>query len=180
MRFACFILAILTAIAPACAEPLTFLALASVRDEVRYERFVEAVEPIWRRHGMRVIARMALEDADYHDAIFIAVDSREGFNAYIADPDYKAIAKDRIEAVDALVILEGPSSSLNVPGPDALVSVVFMPDCAGVQSGMEVSLVAPVKGGVSEPVENAGCVGILSADDAVFGPVTTGFSARVR
>lgn len=155
----------LFALAPARAEPIYFISLAEVSPErqTQYDRFVENVTPIWRRHGMEVVARLRTVDAlgfSGHDLAptEIAVlrgETRARFNAYISDPDYRAISRERLDAVSRLTILEAnlkSSARLEFLSKLPMGALVFSPATASSSNAnlhLNVALLAQVKGSPS-------------------------------
>lgn len=164
LRILCTVLFSAIALIPARAEPIYFISVAEISPDkhAQYDRFVEDVTPIWRRHGMSVIARLRTVDAlgfSGHDLAptEIAVlrgETRAGFNAYIADPDYRAISSSRLDAVTRLIILEAKlrsSARLEFLSKLPMGALVFSPSASTSNANLhlDVTLVAPVKGGGS-------------------------------
>ncbi len=104
------------------AEPLYFVSLANIKtnSQIEYERFVTAVIPIWKRHNMDVVLRLKI-DADgrttqdllnLNDVAVLKVRSRKDFYAYIEDPDYQKIKRNRMNAVEFFAVMEGNEANL--------------------------------------------------------------------
>jgi uncharacterized protein (DUF1330 family) len=170
----------------AIAEPLTFVAIASgekVR-EADYEQFLEKVAPIWTRHGMRVVFRAdASGDAadTFTDIVLIEVESRAGFQAYLADPAYRIIAPIRFEAVDHLAILEGARTVLPPAfEPGTPINILFQRECEAGTPGARVALVGAVKGEMADFYSETGCVRFFTTGDIPASDVLAGFAATIR
>ncbi|MEL6751775.1 MAG: hypothetical protein AAFO70_06815 [Pseudomonadota bacterium] len=171
--------------APAFAEALTFLAIASGPEgkQSQYEQFLKDVAPVWQRHGMSVVMRVTPLDPwpkRFDDIALLKVTSRDGFQAYLADPDYRAIADQRLKAVDRLVILEGPLGVLPASRPvGTQLSLVLQRDCRADVPAARVDLVGHVKGPRDQLFEEVGCIRFLTSDDAITGDVLDGFAVEV-
>ncbi len=108
------------------------------------------------------------------------VESRAGFRAYFADPDYRAIAPLRLAAVSHLTIVEGPHVLLPPPLTGGTpISVLFQSECQAGEPGARVTLVGPVKGRTASFLTTTGCVRFVAADDMPTGHVLAGFAATV-
>ena len=121
------LLSALSAVATARAEGLHFISVAWIPSEKQqqYDSFSQAVAPIWARHGMKALLRAkvvgALAGGDEDDdrggdeidlpteIAILSVASRASFENYIADPDYRAIRPQRMDAVRQMIVLEGTS-----------------------------------------------------------------------
>lgn len=118
MRAVVCVLIWLAATATAIAEEtIHFVALAGIKPgkEAQYDAFIEAVTPIWKRHGMTVVARARpVGPLSYRqgpvDLAVLQVESRAGFYAYSRDPDYRALQPQRMDAVNLLAIFDGKAS----------------------------------------------------------------------
>ncbi|WP_156798490.1 hypothetical protein [Ahrensia sp. R2A130] len=143
------------------AEPVTFVALAQVKQggQAGYDDFIKKVKPIWRANGMTVLARLRVVDLMVEPAFpvpteitVIHAETREGFNAYIGSDAYRQIKQLRLDAVDHLTVLEGNLSGRSgeaflAKNPMAVVTLSGNAS-AGERSGLtiDVTLFGPVKG----------------------------------
>ena len=172
--------------AQAVAEALTFVAIATGKssNQSAYEQFLHDVQPVWARHGMRLVLRAAVEHGDatiFADIALIEAKSRAGFRAYLSDPTYRALAPARLAAVDTLVVLEGRHEVLPPKlSEGTTLNILFQRECASETPGARVSLVGQVKGPVDPLYRKTGCVRFLAADDAPATGVLAGFFARAR
>lgn len=171
---------------PAFADALTFVAIATGKTEKQaaYEKFLSNVQPIWKRHGMRLVIRASIDErtnTGFTDIALIEAGSRESFKAYLSDPNYQALAPTRLEAVDTLVVLEGPRAILPPkPAKGTALNILFQRECEAKTPGARVSLVGRVKGSAHPLYFKTGCVRFLTADDAPATGVLAGFSAHTR
>ncbi len=104
-------------------EVIHFVALAGIKPghEAKYDAFIEAVTPIWKRHGMTVITRARpvgpfRRHAGIVDLAVLRVESRRGFYAYANDPDYKALQPQRLASLDFLSVFDGKVDMTNQAG----------------------------------------------------------------
>ncbi|MEM1316676.1 MAG: hypothetical protein AAGF29_00215 [Pseudomonadota bacterium] len=158
------------------AEPVTFVALATIKPDGQtgYDEFIEKVTPIWNANGMRVLARLKVVDLMIDPAFplpteiaVIHADTREGFNAYIASDAYAKIKDLRLNAVKHLTVLEGnlfdrSGEKFLANNPMAVVTMAGRRAVAP-RSGMtvDVMLYGPVKGERSPFLEAVQRVHIL-------------------
>ncbi|MGI9354495.1 MAG: hypothetical protein ACR2PF_04955 [Rhizobiaceae bacterium] len=111
----------LAAIGTTYAEnTIHFVALAGIKQgkEAQFDAFIKAVTPIWKRHGMTVVARARpvtpfLYRQGPVDLTVLKVESRTGFYAYMRDPDYRALQPQRLDAVDLLGVFDGTVENAN-------------------------------------------------------------------
>ncbi len=103
-----------TATPSSAQDVIHFVALAGIKPgkQAQYDTFIHAVTPVWKRHGMTVLARARPvgpfpQHKGLVDLAVLRVVSRDGFYAYANDPDYKALRSLRAEAVDFLTIFDG-------------------------------------------------------------------------
>lgn len=116
-RLFTLVLSLLTMVTACFAEPSHFVALSWVTPDkqAQYEGLIKAVAPIWKRHGLTVLTRSRTIDvlggdpnwAIPSEVTLLRVESMAGFQAYLDDPEYKKIRKTRLDAVDAMIVLEG-------------------------------------------------------------------------
>jgi len=148
----------LTAMAPAFAEDIIhFVALAGIKPgkETQYDAFIKAVIPVWKRHGMSVVAR-ARPVTPFHrhagvvDLAVLRVERRSGFHAYSNDPHYKALQPQRLDAVEFLTVFDGKMDMSGEPGlrDSRMLRVWFVenPDAAWTKM---------LTGDLSEPLASA-------------------------
>lgn len=168
---------------PAQAESVYFVSVAKLAEgkQRHYDRFLKAVAPIWKRHGMEVLLRARTVDAVTRGDVsgspteigVLRVDSYENFQAYFADPDYSKIKQSRLDAVDNFVVLEG--KAINIDGLSFLAkapmaATVFnttAPSNTDPSLELEISGVGQVKGPVGEFLKQVKNIQIhaLSFDD---------------
>lgn len=182
----------LIASAPARAQGLHFISVAWIPPEMQdqYDAFSKAVAPIWERHGMKARLRAKVVGAlaggaeiDLPSEIAIlSVASRASFENYIADPDYRAIRSNRLDAVRQMIVLEG------TPQPDAdnplfdtapQFAMTFVANHAATQApapafNMQVELAGSIKGAVPSPFDARPDISLfaLSFDDNPMSFVT--------
>ena len=112
-------------------SPRIFVAMAIVREEERetFERFVEAVTPLWHRHAMAPRGRLSImggsEGLPLTDATVIEVASDEGFSAYLADPDYAPADALRKRAAAWFAVADGPATKVDLPLEEGLWRLVI-------------------------------------------------------
>lgn len=172
--------------AEAAAEALTLVAIASGEKarQAGYEAFLHKVAPIWSRHGMQVVLRAdasgnAVET--FTDIALIQVESRTGFQAYLADPAYRMIAPMRLDAVEHLAVLEGPLSvAPSAFATGTAINIIFQRECETQMPGARVALVGAVKGVMPNFYSQTGCVRFLAADDVPASNVLAGFAATTH
>jgi len=86
------------------------VALLSIHDRARYDRYVAAFMPVLVKYGGRLMA------ADDHPEIIegkwpgdrvvmLAFPNRDTFTSWATSPEYRQIAEDRIAAADTTVLL---------------------------------------------------------------------------
>jgi len=106
---------------------LYFLAIAQVSQDRgggdasgTYRAFLQRIRPVWRRHGMTLLAHGPViigsgSDAASGSSSYVAsgtvvsllrIESRARFRAYLKDPDYERLRPLRLTAVDRLSIVE--------------------------------------------------------------------------
>jgi len=112
--FVCTLVWLTATVAAIAEDTIHFVALAGVKPgkEAQYDAFIEGVTPIWKRHGMTVVARARpVGPFSYRegpvDLAVLRVKSRAGFYAYSRDPDYRALQPQRADAVNLLAIFDG-------------------------------------------------------------------------
>ncbi|MEP0943083.1 MAG: hypothetical protein ABJH63_02440 [Rhizobiaceae bacterium] len=120
--FLLVLLAALTRPWLAYAQSLHFVSVAWVlpNKQAEYDLFNERITAVWARYGMevllrgRVIGALAEENpADLPTEIAVLrVASRTQFQDYIADPTYRQLRPDRMNAIEQMTVLEGTVSDV--------------------------------------------------------------------
>ena len=187
------LLSALSAVATARAEGLHFISVAWIPSEKQqqYDSFSQAVTPIWARHGMKALLRAkvvgALAGGDEGDneidlpseIAILSVASRASFENYIADPDYRAIRPQRLDAVRQMIVLEGtPKPGEGNPlfdtAPQFAMTFTAIPEAPGAATEapapaftMRVDLAGSIKGEVPDPFNTRPQISLfaLSYDD---------------
>lgn len=162
LRFVCVLTLLLFCTVTAWGDgrgkgEIHFIALAQIAPggAASYNRFLKRVDPIWKRHGMTVVSRFsgsgalgAQDGTCPYDVAVLHVRSRAGFNAYLRDPDYRAIRAMRLNALDMLLIFDGVSNASFPSTEPAALSfyrqTTVDPSASGFR--MSVQTVGPVKG----------------------------------
>ena len=162
---------------------LHFISVAWIPPEkqAQYDAFSAEVTSIWKRHGMKALLRAkvvgALAGEDVvelpTEIAVLSVASRADFENYIADPDYRAIRPQRMDAVSQMIVLEGTPLE---PAPLFQTAPQFaMTFSAGEWETietkpafqMQVALAGSIKGNVPQPYAAKPNIGLfaLSYDD---------------
>ena len=146
------------------AQGLHFISVAWIPAEkqAKYDAFSRQVMPIWQRHGMTPLLRAkvigalaAVEGTKLPTEIAILrVASRQDFENYIADPDYRAIRKLRTDAVEQMIVLEGtPVLTTDNPilatAPQFVMTFDLNDEADGASNlvfDMQVTLAGSIKG----------------------------------
>ncbi|MCJ8310196.1 MAG: DUF1330 domain-containing protein [Rhizobiaceae bacterium] len=149
------------------AQGLHFISVAWIPAEkqAQYDAFSRQVIPIWQRHGMtpllraKVIGALAAEEGTKlpTEIAILRVASRQDFENYIADPDYRAIRKLRTDAVEQMIVLEGtPALTTDNPilatAPQFAMTFDLNEEADGTSNlvfDMPVTLVGSIKGEAS-------------------------------
>ena len=86
------------------------VARLSIHDRARYQRYSDAFMPVLTKYGGRLLV------SDEHPevvegqwpgdkVVLLAFPDRDAFTSWSRSPEYREIAKDRIAAADAVVLL---------------------------------------------------------------------------
>ncbi|MDD9908736.1 MAG: hypothetical protein OXR62_03505 [Ahrensia sp.] len=186
--------------AHASQRSIVFVAIAQIKagQEPRYDAFIEAITPVWNRHGMHVLARARpvrstsaniISPDSVVDIAVLGVTSRAGFHDYLSDPDYQGLKGDRLVAVDALIIVDGHTDATSSPPATADQLVVRLQSVDGSRNraiirkdsafSIVIDEVAAVKGAVSPSLAKAKRVSIIyksakaepTPEDILSGPL---------
>ncbi len=185
----CALIWLATTAAATAEDTIHFIALAGIkpRRETQYDAFIEEVTPIWKRHGMTVLARARpVGPLSYGegpvDLVILRVESRAGFYAYSRDPDYRALQPQRADAVNLLAIFDGKAGMAATglsDSPDLRVWFVSQPGALwakmlagdlknddGSSLTINVGIVGEVKGELDESLAQTRTIHIeaLSGD----------------
>jgi uncharacterized protein (DUF1330 family) len=89
--------------------PAYAVALLSIHDPERYERYVRAFPAVLEQYGGRVLA--ADDDPDvleggwpYDRIVILAFDDRAALDAWATSPEYREIVRDRLAAAQGVVV----------------------------------------------------------------------------
>ena len=178
----------LSAVSTARAQSLHFISVAWIppENQEKYDSFSQAVTPIWTRHGMKALLRAKVVGAlagDQPDLIadlpsevaVLQVASRQDFENYIADPEYRAIRSQRTEAVRQMIVLEGtPEEGAITPifetAPQfAMTFAESQPTAEAAKPAfkIQIELAGSIKGEVPSPFDSRPQISLfaLSYDD---------------
>lgn len=191
----------LCAAATAQAQNLHFISVAWIPPEKQeqYDSFSQSVAPIWARHGMKALLRAKVvgalagdqqgQEVDLPSEVAVlSVASRQDFENYIADPEYRAIRTQRTESVRQMIVLEGtPTDDTDNPifatAPQFAMTFVESNQSAEVAMPvfkMQVELAGSIKGTVPGPFDSRPQISLfaLSYDDNPMNFVEQGSGAK--
>ena len=86
------------------------IALLSVHDRARYDRYVAAFMPVLRKYGGRLLAaddRPEVAEGQWNGdrVVVLEFPDRGAFTSWATSPEYLEIAKDRLAAADTDVLV---------------------------------------------------------------------------
>ena len=183
MRILIWLLISLGTSFPAFGQNLYFVSVAWVSPErqIQYNDFMRQVVPIWERHGMKVLVRGRVLGALVDTAAtplpteiaLLQIESRQQFNNYIADPDYRKIREIRTEPLESMIVLEGTDSDmtdLSRLRTAPQLAVLFGPAAPSSEQpdlSLSISDIGAIKGKVPDPFATTANIGLfaLSFDD---------------
>ena len=183
IRFFFLFLFFVSSIGRAIAEPIYFVGLAKLKAEKSdlFESFMVRVNPIWKRHGLTLIARGKLigsygaehPHSTPDQVLIIRANSRVKFQDYLKDSEYQMIKGIRLDATRTFYVLEGKSvfeNALKFLNNAPLFAIKLNQNMEVLKQSnlsLNISLVANILGSVPPTLKAIKSVNIiaLSYDD---------------
>lgn len=86
------------------------VALLSIHDRARYQKYVAAFMPVLEKYGGRLLAadeRPEVIEGQWpgDKVVLLSFPDRDAFTSWSTSPEYRKIATDRIAATDTVVLL---------------------------------------------------------------------------